>query len=106
MRLSTVLNAAIVLVVALVQLPVDGRQTDHEDVRPWGCRTCPVPQTPDPQPSVGAGLGADAATPVSARLARAAQTPLCDGDCPAYVEMLLAACQACPSEAGAASLAR
>ena len=51
LRSTAVLNAAIVLVVALFQLSLaGGRQIDHERERPWGCRTCqiPAPATGEP----------------------------------------------------------
>jgi hypothetical protein len=89
LRLNVVLNATVVLVLAVFQLSLaGGRPIDHERVRPWGCRTCPIPATES----------SDRGNPTGASAPGLAPAPTaCDGDCPGWVEMLLAACQAaCP----------
>lgn len=95
LRLNAVLNAAVVLVMALFQLSsAGGRQIDDERVRPWGCRTCPIPAPP----AQGGDLGNPTSAPASGAASLGSASKACDGDCPGWVEMLVAACQAaCPS---------
>ncbi len=47
-RTSATVNAALVLVLALVPLGDSTYSTsvDHREQRPWGCRTCPIPAEP------------------------------------------------------------
>jgi hypothetical protein len=48
LRTSAALNALLVLVAAVAGLAgtVDPTAIDHREVRPWGCRTCPIPEPP------------------------------------------------------------
>lgn len=57
-RVSAVTNAVIVGMLTLIPLSVDGRGIDHEQVRPWGCRTCPIPATSTGQATTEARLDA------------------------------------------------
>jgi hypothetical protein len=47
-RASAAVNAVLVLVLALIPLSgsVDTTAIDHREQRPWGCRTCPIPEPP------------------------------------------------------------
>jgi hypothetical protein len=47
-RASAAANAVLVLALALVPLSgsVDPTSIDHREQRPWGCRTCPIPEPP------------------------------------------------------------
>jgi hypothetical protein len=47
-RASAAVNAVLVLVLALIPLSgsVDTTAIDHREQRPWGCRTCPIPEQP------------------------------------------------------------
>jgi hypothetical protein len=47
-RTSATVNAALVLVLALVPLGDFSHSTsvDHREQRPWGCRSCPIPPGP------------------------------------------------------------
>ena len=49
-RRSASVNAVLLLVVGLVPLlgAIDTSAVDHNEVRPWGCRTCSVPVAPTP----------------------------------------------------------
>ncbi len=59
-------NAVMVLLFAVLALGSSGAEVDHAEVRPWGCRTCPIPsQLPPPMPGQadpvdGPGLGPSA----------------------------------------------
>lgn len=92
-RVSAVANAVIVLMLALIPMSVDGRQIDHEQVRPWGCRTCLIPAPTTERAATEAALGS---APVAGVRATPAGATACDGNCPGWVEMLIAACAACP----------
>jgi hypothetical protein len=45
-RASAAVNAVLVLVLALVALSgsADPTSVDHREQRPWGCRTCAIPE--------------------------------------------------------------
>jgi hypothetical protein len=47
-RMSAAVNSMLVLVLALIPLSgsVDTTAIDHREQRPWGCRTCLIPQPP------------------------------------------------------------
>ncbi len=49
-RRSASVNAALLLVVALVPLlgAAEPARVDHTEVRPWGCQTCIIPAEPTP----------------------------------------------------------
>jgi hypothetical protein len=49
-RRSASVNAVLVLVVGLIPMlgSIDTSSIDHNELRPWGCRTCSVPATPTP----------------------------------------------------------
>jgi hypothetical protein len=49
-RRSASVNAALVLVVGIIPVlgSIDTSSIDHNELRPWGCRTCSVPPTPTP----------------------------------------------------------
>ena len=49
-RKSASVNAALLLVVALIPLLGAGQppRVDHTEVRPWGCQTCIIPADPSP----------------------------------------------------------
>jgi hypothetical protein len=47
-RASAAVNALLPLVAAVAGLAgtVNTTAIDHREVRPWGCRTCPIPEPP------------------------------------------------------------
>ena len=49
-RKSASVNAVLMLVAALIPLlgAIDTSNIDHNELRPWGCRTCSVPAPPTP----------------------------------------------------------
>lgn len=49
-RRSASVNAVLLLVAALIPLlgAIDTSNIDHNELRPWGCRTCSVPAPPTP----------------------------------------------------------
>jgi hypothetical protein len=49
-RKSASVNAVLLLVAALIPLlgAIDTSNIDHNELRPWGCRTCSVPAPPTP----------------------------------------------------------
>jgi len=50
-RRSASVNAALMLVVALVPLlgAAEPPRVDHTEMRPWGCQTCIIPADPSPE---------------------------------------------------------
>jgi hypothetical protein len=58
-RVGAVANAVVVLLLGVLALGSSGAEVDHAEVRPWGCRTCPIPaQTPGDGPVDGSQGGA------------------------------------------------
>jgi hypothetical protein len=51
-----VANAVLVLLFAVLALGSSGSAVNHTEVRPWGCRTCPIP-APAPAGAPGEGTG-------------------------------------------------
>jgi hypothetical protein len=49
-RKSASVNAVLILVVAIIPVlgATDTADTDTDQLRPWGCRTCSVPVPPVP----------------------------------------------------------
>ncbi len=49
-RRSASINAVLVLITAVLPAvgAIDTSPVDHTQVRPWGCRTCPIPAPPPP----------------------------------------------------------
>ena len=49
-RKSASVNSMLVLMVGLIPLlgAIDTSNIDHDELRPWGCRTCLVPAPPTP----------------------------------------------------------
>jgi hypothetical protein len=49
-RTSASINAVLILLVGLIPVlaSVDTSSIDHNELRPWGCRTCSVPAAPTP----------------------------------------------------------
>jgi hypothetical protein len=65
---GAVANAAVVLLLGVLALGSSGAEVDHTQVRPWGCRTCPIPaQAPGDGPvdGPGRGVGGDGAGPAA-----------------------------------------
>jgi len=100
-----VVNAVLVLLLALIPASANGAPVDHTEIRPWGCRTCSVPApTPGGGSTEDPGLGpdGDAPAPEPAEASEvdvnAAVPPAlaCGTSCPTVVEVLAAACAACP----------
>lgn len=57
--MGAVANAVVVLLFAVLALGSSGAEVDHAEVRPWGCRTCPIPApVPVDGPVDGSGPGA------------------------------------------------
>lgn len=122
-RVSAVANAVLVLFLAVLPVSANGSEVDHEQVRPWGCRTCVVPPGTTPQapenpglgPAEGTGAGSGEGTGPGQGLdgdGTGAAAPLapvpvsCGTNCPPLVEIMAAAagaraatqCQPCPDE--------
>ena len=49
-RKSASVNAALLFAAALIPLlgALETPRIDHTEVRPWGCRSCPIPAEPTP----------------------------------------------------------
>jgi hypothetical protein len=49
-RRSASANAVLLLAASMIPVlgAIDTTGIDHTEVRPWGCRTCPIPTPPAP----------------------------------------------------------
>jgi len=45
-QVGAVANLALALLLAVLPLGSSGTRIDHTEVRPWGCRTCPIHAPP------------------------------------------------------------